>query len=138
MKTDVWKTLYGDNFDTEKYLYHYTSIDNAINIIHSDSLLFSQISKTNDTSEAKMKLIFSTDRIDNEKEYREKTELITKYFSDSNSVVQLLCFSMDIKLKASAPPQNQNKTKYSNNPIGTIITHNMIWIIFCFIRYTLF
>lgn len=101
MKTDVWKTLYGDNFDTEKYLYHYTSIDNAINIIHSDSLLFSQINKTNDTSEAKMKLIFSTDGIDNEKDYKEKTELITKYFSDSNSVVQLLCFSMDIKLKAS-------------------------------------
>lgn len=41
-----------------KYLYHYTSFEKAIKIIYSEQLWFSSITKTNDTTESKVRIRF--------------------------------------------------------------------------------
>ena len=33
MEFDIWKPLYADKFDCNKYLYHYTNFETAIKII---------------------------------------------------------------------------------------------------------
>ena len=77
MISSIWKPLYVEDFDYEQYLYHYTSVEAAIKIISNNSLLFSRISNTNDTSESKMKIIFSQDNIVNKEDYRKKlTQLL--------------------------------------------------------------
>ena len=63
MEFDIWKPLYVDEFDCDKYLYHYTSFETAIKIIYSNQLLFSLIGRTNDTSESKMKIVFGENNI---------------------------------------------------------------------------
>lgn len=69
---DVWQTVFAGYFDTNKYLYHYTNIDKAIKIINSNNLRFSPITNTNDTSEAKRKIMFSENNILNKEEYDKK------------------------------------------------------------------
>lgn len=98
MKLDIWKPLYVDDFDCDKYLYHYTSVETAVKIICSDSLLFSHISRTNDTSEAKMKIAFDQTHITDADKYKEITTKIFEYFKQYTQVVQLLCFSLDAKI----------------------------------------
>lgn len=102
MEFDVWKTLYADNFDVNKYLYHYTSIDTAIKIIHSGELRFASINNTNDTSESKLKIIYiknSTQEIPSDDI---RVEEVNKYFQKYRDVVRLLCFSMDSRLSKNA------------------------------------
>ncbi len=95
---DLWKPLYLDDFSFDKYLYHYTNIEKAIKIIHSNSLLFSPINKTNDTSESKMRLCFQVSNNTTQEEYTEEVTAITNYFNQYSQVVQLLCFSTDAKI----------------------------------------
>lgn len=98
MSFDIWKTLYSNNFNSEKYLYHYTDFETAIKIICSNNLLFSSITKTNDTTESKLKIDFEykdTYEIDI---YKNMVSEITKYFNENFEIVQLLCFSMDLKI----------------------------------------
>lgn len=102
MNLDVWKPIYADAFDSNKYLYHYTSAETAIKIIHSDNLLFSGINKTNDTSEAKMRLYFTHGNIVNTEQYHKKVNAISKYFKQYKDFVQLLCFSMDTRVNETA------------------------------------
>ena len=99
MKLDTWKPLYIDDFDFDKYLYHYTSVEKAIKILYSDSLLFSLISGTNDTSEAKMKITFDQKSMMEPQEYEEVVKKISEYFKQNTQIVQLLCFSVDAKIK---------------------------------------
>lgn len=99
MKLETWKPLYIDDFDFDKYLYHYTSVEKAIKILHSDSLLFSLISGTNDTSEAKMKITFDQKSMMQPQEYEEVVKKISEYFKQNTQIVQLLCFSVDAKIK---------------------------------------
>lgn len=116
MSFDVWRTLFSGDFDTGKYLYHYTNIDCAIKIICQNTLLFSKISKTNDTSEAKTKITFTANNIKDNDLYIKMMKSIIKYFNQYRDIVQLLCFSEDIKLKeqdkAKALHKMDNKDKY--------------------------
>ncbi|MBR3833288.1 MAG: DUF2971 domain-containing protein [Lachnospiraceae bacterium] len=98
MNFDVWKPPYVEKFDFDQYLYHYTNIDKALKIINTNSLRFSSINNMNDTSESKMKIIFSSDNITNIKEYKEITDRISNYFKECSDIIQLLCFSMDVRL----------------------------------------
>lgn len=106
MNFDLWKPLHVDNFDCEKYLYHYTNVETAIKIIHSNSLLFSQISRTNDTSESKMKIVFEENNILDKEKYKSSRDKISNYFKEYSQFIQLLCFSMDAKISDS------DKNKY--------------------------
>lgn len=99
MKLETWKPLYVDDFDFDKYLYHYTSVEKAIKILYSDSLLFSPLSGTNDTSEAKMKIAFEQSNLIEPHEYERVVKKISEYFKQNTKIVQLLCFSMDAKIK---------------------------------------
>lgn len=98
MEFDIWKPLYADKFDCNKYLYHYTNFETAIKIICGNKLLFSPIGRTNDTSEAKLKIVFEQNDIECKELYREQVKKISEYFCDSTQKVQLLCFSMDAKI----------------------------------------
>ena len=118
MGYDVWKTLYTDDFDTKKYLYHYTSIEKAIKIIHSEELRFASISNTNDTSEAKLKIIYVAD-FNNEIPYSDiRVQIVSAYFKKYYDIVRLLCFSMDTSLStkekeaAESLHNNPSKDKY--------------------------
>ena len=88
MEFDIWKPLYVDEFDCDKYLYHYTSFETAIKIIYSNQLLFSLIGRTNDTSESKMKIVFGENNIVDKDIYRKQVNTIfpSKY-SDSSIVM---------------------------------------------------
>lgn len=98
MTFDIWKPMYVDDFAYDKYLYHYTSVETAIKIICSNSLLFSQISKTNDTSESKMKIVFEKKDVKDREKYKKMTTSIAEYFTNYSKNVQLLCFSTDAKI----------------------------------------
>ncbi len=98
MAFDIWRPLYIDNFDYDKYLYHYTNIETAIKIIYTNNLLFSSISKTNDTSESKLKIVFEQKNVTDKDKYKETVDEISEYFNKNTQIVQLLCFSMDAKL----------------------------------------
>lgn len=98
---DVWKTLFTSDFNVSKYLYHYTSVETAIKIVRSDRFLFSPISKTNDTSEAKMKIFFQVPQFQlgmNDEDYDQKITKIREYFNSYKPYVRILCFSMDSKI----------------------------------------
>ena len=56
MGYEIWKTI--DQVDTQKYLYHYTSMENAYKILYSKVLRFSNLCSTNDIFEQRPKLIF--------------------------------------------------------------------------------
>lgn len=113
---DVWRTMFTNDFDSNKYLYHYTSIETAIKIVCSDRLLFSPISKTNDTSEAKMKIFIPVPPGMSDVSYTQKATKIKEYFTNYQPYVRILCFSMDSKMsKADLNRSFQNmaeKAKY--------------------------
>lgn len=126
MEFDIWKTLYTDDFDTNKYLYHYTSISSAMRIIKNNTLLFSQLSRTNDTSESKMKIFFMPDSTISNDEYQKRVKAITEYFENQNRMVQLLCFSRDLKIKSSLLTHIDDKDKYYDVS-GRGFAHPRMW-----------
>lgn len=97
---EIWKALYVDEFNDRKYLYHYTSAETAMRILHSNSLLFGKLSNVNDTTESKIRLSFdvSTDILS--KDYLKKCQAITDYLKDNKDEFQLLCFSMDTRVNS--------------------------------------
>lgn len=97
MGYDVWRTLFTENFDCKKYLYHYTSFEKAIKIIYSEQLWFSSITKTNDTTESKLRIRFVKSD-SNESLSNEKTDAVSNFLSRSNESIRLICFSRDIDL----------------------------------------
>lgn len=106
---DLLYTLYEDEFDTKKYLYHYTSFSTAIKIIIGDSLRFSMINRLNDTLEAKPKAIFSQ----NNEEYGKQLYEILNGLNSVN--LQLLCFSKDgDKHQTSDDAELPDAIKYSD------------------------
>lgn len=54
--SDVWYTWHDTEFDCEKYLYHYTSVEKASKILYYKTLRFLPIVNTNDTIESKVRL----------------------------------------------------------------------------------
>ncbi len=92
---EIWKALYVDEFDTHKYLYHYTSAETAMKILHSNTLLFCKLSSANDTTEAKIRISFDAPTDMSDKTYLKKCQAITNYLKENKDGFQLLCFSMD-------------------------------------------
>ncbi len=90
MGYEIWKTI--DQVDTQKYLYHYTSMENAYKILYSKVLRFSNLCSTNDIFEQRPKLIFedlsNTENISKAKE-------IKKYLSTHRKKIKILCLSTD-------------------------------------------
>lgn len=98
MSYKIWRTLFTDDFDFTQYLYHYTSVEKAIKIIFSKELWFSKISKTNDTTESKLRIQFKTDDSKMLISEDNRTSDIRKYLTQSNDDIRLLCFSRDMAL----------------------------------------
>ena len=106
MNFDIWKPLFADNFDYGKYLYHYTSFETVLKIIQTDTLLFSKICETNDTTESKMRLVFDSTNVSDVELYKKKIDLISNYFKNYKKYVQLMCFSSDVRIN------ERDKRKY--------------------------
>lgn len=98
---NIWKALYIDEFDTQKYLYHYTSAETAMKILHSNSLLFGKLCNTNDTTESKIRISFDSPSRVSDKSYLEKCQAITEYLRENKDGFQLLCFSLDTYVTAN-------------------------------------
>jgi len=108
MNVDVWKPMYDENFDPTRYLYHYTNLDKAIKILHSESFIFSQIRGTNDTSESKLKISYKGDlSIDDPSILDEKIKKVDKFFKENIGFIRLLCFSMDVPIPDNDKPKVQ-------------------------------
>lgn len=108
MSFDIWKPLFVDKFDCEKYLYHYTSAETVLKIIQTNTLLFSKICETNDTTEAKMRLMFELEKARDIESFKNKVDAISTYFKDYKKYVQLMCFSTDVRIR------EQDKQRYQN------------------------
>lgn len=97
MSYNVWKPT--GIYDTKgKYLYHFTKLDSAYKILIGDSFRFSSLNNTNDTAEAKLKLIYPPRKNDTFHQYAEKVKKVSEYFENNKQVLRLLCFSMDIEI----------------------------------------
>ena len=105
---EIWKALYVDKFDTQKYLYHYTSAETAMKILHSNTLLFGKLSNANDTTESKIRISYDMPNGSSNKTYLKKCQAITNYLKENKDGFQLLCFSMDTFVKEVM------RTKYLN------------------------
>lgn len=112
MALDVWKTLYTNDFDTDHYLYHYSTFDKAIKIMQSNSLRFSPINKTNDTVEAKVRISFPHTSQVNKAEFDKKTAVIYDYFCKHHPEIRLLCFSTDNQCAPLALPSPSKRVFY--------------------------
>lgn len=99
MDLNLWKTLFDNNFDYDQYLYHYTSVEKAIKIINSNELWFSRISKTNDTTESKLRIKFKDSFTGKNILPDERTKAVSEYLSRTSDCVRIICFSVDSKLK---------------------------------------
>lgn len=87
---DLWKTMYNQEFDNEKYFYHYTSVNKAIKILYGDCLKFSKLNRLNDTLESKPKI--SNKSFNDSKIF---TNAFNYFREIANNDLQLLCFSKD-------------------------------------------
>ncbi len=103
---EIWKALYIDKFNESKYLYHYTSAETAMKILHNNTLLFGKLSSANDTTESKIRLSYDMCTDASNKTYSEKCKAITNYLRKNKDGFQLLCFSMDTHV------QEKMRTKY--------------------------
>lgn len=100
MSYDVWKTLFTGDFDSTKYLYHYTGIEKAIKILYSNKLRFSEIQKTNDTAESKIRIVYKNNNGQIMDKNNGKVQIVSDYFKQYHDIVRLLCFSMDQTLSS--------------------------------------
>ena len=75
---DIWNTWHDPKFDCGKYLYHYTSVEKASKILFHKNFSFSLITRTNDTTESKIKLEF--DNSSAVESYREKQDKIIQLY----------------------------------------------------------
>lgn len=91
MKPNVWEAWWREHFDLDEYLYHYTTFDTALKILHSDKFQFSPLSKTNDTTEQKLRISYAFSARDR----REDIADFEKYWLSWSANSKLLCFSQD-------------------------------------------
>lgn len=92
MKSNVWSALWISQFDPDEYLYHYTTFETAIKILYSDKFRFSPLSKTNDTTEQKLRIRYA---FEVQEEQRENISIFEKYWLNWTTNSKLLCFSQD-------------------------------------------
>lgn len=103
MAIRAWRPV--DRIDTNQYLYHYTTMEKAYNILCSNELWFSDLTSTNDVFEQKVKISFKNiKKLHSEKneciEYKAtiaKINEVRKYMDRSRASIKLLCFSRDVK-----------------------------------------
>ena len=88
----AWLTTFDNEFDADRYLYHYTNVSTALKIIDGNSLKFSKINRTNDTLESKLKIDF--ENVDKDT-YNTILTWIQSFNDKYSSDLQLLCFSVD-------------------------------------------
>lgn len=118
MSLNVWRTLFTGNFDCNQYLYHYTTVDKAIKIIYSNQLWFSKITKTNDTTESKVRIRYVKNNSHEPIKPDERTKVVNEYLSRNTDTIRILCFSRDIPLtpkdlkKAMVLHRNHDRDKY--------------------------
>lgn len=105
---DPWQTLYEGDFSADRFLYHYTSFDKAIKILHGKKLKFSKLNLMNDTLEAKPKLNLQTPE-----DVKYLSDVIQHFGYTNNHFLQLLCMSEDKKTKISATSQRVYYSDYS-------------------------
>lgn len=87
---EAWNTLYDETFSKEKYLYHFTNINNAVKILFFGQLKFSKISHANDPLESKPKLNV------NDKDNRVNILEAIRHFQEVNrKYLRMLCFTRD-------------------------------------------
>ena len=85
---DAWYTLFDEKLDTKRFLFHYTTIENAVKILFGNSLKFSKISRANDTLESKPRIHIDSDQ--------ELFRNAIRHFREmNNEYLQILCFTMD-------------------------------------------
>lgn len=92
MKSNVWCAWWRKYFNPDDYLYHYTSFETALKILYSNKFQFSPLSKTNDTSEQKLRITYN---FDIGEELKKDAFEFEKYWSKWTSNSKLLCFSLD-------------------------------------------
>lgn len=122
MGKNVWCTWHDVQFDCEKYLYHYTSVEKACKILYYESLRFSPIIKTNDTVEAKVKIDFNGTGI---KDFKIKQKKINEYMLKYNEYLQLLCFCKDEERKN--PIYNKKDDMYFVDMMGRGFSLPRMW-----------
>lgn len=106
----AWFTVFDEEFDSDKYLYHYTEFSKAFKILDGNCLKFSKINRTNDTLESKLKICFDKTN-DNGFDYFQLSNLVQLFHEICSYNLQLLCFSMDKKCKNNNVDE---LTKYSD------------------------
>lgn len=100
MGFDVWKTLFTNDFDCNKYIYHYTSIENALQIIASNQLSFSMLSSSNDFYEEKVRIAYVDVANGKNIEDCAQAQEVNAFFQKRSKLLQLLCFCVDQKPSA--------------------------------------
>ena len=105
---EVWQTLYEEDFNSDRFLYHYTNFSKALKILCGKQLKFSKLNLMNDTMEAKPKIFFD-DQTDSS-----AFKNIVQYFRHTNSqYLQLLCMSQDSKEKLTTDKKHVYYSDYS-------------------------
>lgn len=118
MNNTVWKTMFTDDFCDDEYLYYYTDLETAKQIISSNQLTFSPLNMSNDCPEEKVKLFYS----DEPKSFVTKdpidTDLIDEYLTKRYDCIQIISFCQDyhfsnnqIKIMSKSH-NNHEKDKY--------------------------
>lgn len=95
MGYDVWKTLFTDDFNCDKYLYHYTSVENAKLIISCNQLNFSPLNNSNDFIEEKVRISYVNKSDNSYIGNCMQVSQVSEYLRKRSKLLQLLCFSMD-------------------------------------------
>ena len=108
MGYDVWKTLFTRDFNCDKYIYHYTSVENAIQIIQSNQMVFSGLSASNDFLEEKVRIAY-IDKANNKNiEDCPEAKAFNCFLQKRSKLLQLLCFCVDTKF----PPAKLKKMAF--------------------------
>ena len=94
MPSNIWCALHRKEFNTNEYLYHYTSFNTVLKILCTNKLQFSPLTETNDTSEQKPRIKYNFDIASKSKE---KVDEFEKYWQIRSEEARLLCFSRDKK-----------------------------------------
>lgn len=97
MGYDVWKTLFTNDFDCDKYIYHYTSIENAMQIITSNQLIFSELNISNDFPEEKVRIGYIDKTNGRNIEDCAQAREINSFLQKRSKLLRLLCFCVDQK-----------------------------------------
>lgn len=105
MRSNVWCAWWRDRFNVDEYIYHYTSFETALKILYSDKFQFSPLSKTNDTTEQKLRISYDFRMTERQKQNSIHFE---RYWSSWATNSKLLCFSQDRSKDISPVTQNFN------------------------------